>query len=381
MAFNAQELESIADSALDFYFDKGNQHEQSIQNKPLMRMLESKAKKFSGGKGDISIGVKGDYGHPVNRTTGAAVVTPAASVDDVTGFTHNDQVTFYTPANNRRVAYTWKEHHLGITVTHTEMKQDGLSVSDTNGNGSPRRHSQRDLHVITNMFESKLEDLSEQYSRGMNGLYWADGTADTAALAGLQALITDDGTTGTRGGIDSDVTPWWRSRAYTSTMQSAITGTPALAPWGGDEVTVSATNGGALLTVLQHEKRQLRRYGGNPTAFLAGSDFIEGMELEMRANGNYSQTGFTKAQDGSMGQMYFDGVKVEYDPTLDDLGLEKRAYWFDPNDIFLMKMEGEWMRRHSPARPHDYFVMYRSITCTGQMVARRLNSALVIDIA
>jgi hypothetical protein len=81
-----------------------------------------------------------------------------------------------------------------------------------------------------------------------------------------------------------------------------------------------------------------------------------------------------------MGKMTFDGTEVQYDPTLDNLSLSKRCYWFSNKDIFLEKMDQEWKRQHDPARPYNQFVVYRSVTSTGQLVATRLNSALVIDI-
>jgi hypothetical protein len=105
------------------------------------------------------------------------------------------------------------------------------------------------------------------------------------------------------------------------------------------------------------------------------------METEFRANGNYSMTGFTGTQDGSMGQLKFMNTTIEYDPTLDDLGRNKFAYWWDPRHIYLMKQDGEWDHRFTPARPYNQFVMYKSMTHTGQMVAQQINSALVVAIA
>jgi hypothetical protein len=75
------------------------------------------------------------------------------------------------------------------------------------------------------------------------------------------------------------------------------------------------------------------------------------------------------------------GTDFEYDPTLDQLGKSKRCYWWDNRDIYLVAMQDEWRHQHSPARPPDKYVLYRGITSTGQLCARRLNSALVIDIA
>jgi hypothetical protein len=359
MAFTAGELTNIANAALDFYYNKGDTFKQSIQAKPLLRMLEAAAKSFPGGKGNISLAVKGDYG-------------AGGTNDHVVGYTHNDTVNFYTPANIKRVNYPWREHHMGLTLTHTELKIDGISVTDDEGDGSSlSNHSDRDVTVLVNLLQDKLEDFGEQYARSMNALMWGDGTADPKALAGMQSIIVDVPNTGTLGGLARTNT-WWQNRSAT----------PAFGTAGGrGAVTSAATNGGALLQFLQNEYRQLIRYGGRPSKFLAGSAFINAMEIELRANGNYTMTGFTGPQDGSMGSLKFMNTTIEYDPTLDDLGRSKFAYWFDPRHIYLMKQDGEWDHKFTPARPYNQFVMYKSMTHTGQMVAQQVNSALVVAIA
>ncbi|MDG3089230.1 phage major capsid protein [Vibrio hannami] len=185
-------------------------------------------------------------------------------------------------------------------------------------------------------------------------------------------------TLGTCGGVSNVTYPRWRNYAFTAAFNGAASFD---ANFGGNRITASATNGGALLTQLQTLWRQLRRFGGRPDCFMAGSDFIEAMEMEIRANGNYSDTGFTKAQDGSMGEMYFKKVPVVYDPTLDDLGRSKYAYIWDSSDIMLKPLEGDWKRRRTPQRPYNQFVFHQSLLCTGQMVARRRNSSAVLEIA
>jgi hypothetical protein len=359
MAFTAGELTNIANAALDFYYNKGDTFKQSIQAKPLLRMMEAGAKSFPGGKGNISLAVKGDYG-------------AGGTNDHVVGYTHNDTVNFYTPANIKRVNYPWREHHMGLTLTHTELKIDGISVTDDAGDGSSlSNHSDRDVTVLVNLLQDKLEDFGEQYARSMNSLMWGDGTGDAKALAGMQAIIVDVPNTGSLGGLARTNT-WWQNRSAT----------PAYGTAGGRAAITSATTaGGALLQFLQNEYRQLIRYGGRPSKFLAGSAFINAMEIELRANGNYSMTGFTGPQDGSMGSLKFMNCTIEYDPTLDDLGRSKFAYWFDPRHIYLMKQDGEWDHKFTPARPYNQFVMYKSMTHTGQMVAQQVNSALVVAIA
>jgi len=357
MAFTAAEVTSIANASLDFYLNKGKAFDQSIQKKPLLARMEKAKKTFTGGKGDISVGVKGVYG-------------AGGTNDGVTGYTHDDTVSFYTPANIDRANYAWREMHIGMALTHTELKIDGLSVVDTNGENT-RQHSKRDMHVLVGLLENKLEDLGEQYASTMNTLLWGDGTSDAKALAGIRALVTENPTTGTVGGINRATAgnEWWRNRARTTANSTT-------------QITSSTAGGGALLQVIQEEHRQLTRYGGSPNLALCGSDFLGAMETEMRANGNYSDSGFASGgNDFAVTGLNFMGQKFIYDPTLDDLSKSKFSWWLDTKAIFLMSMEGEWKRTHTPARPSNQFVMYRSITCTGQMVARQCNSSMVLEIA
>lgn len=367
MPFTQAELDNIANAALDYYLDKGDTFQQSIQQRPLVAAMESKAKTFPGGKGLISLAVQFAFG--------------AGGVNDtLRGYTQNDTVQFYNPANIRRANYPWREHHIGIEVTYTELKNDGISVDSASGNAS--NHSGRDVTVLVNLWQNKLFDFGERYARGLNELLWGDGTSDAKALAGLRALLVPNPAAGTVGGIDrsQNVNRLWRNRARTAAYAAAVTGDSSLAGSGGGAVTSSASGGGALWQVLQQEQRQLRRYGGAPDMFLAGSDFIGALEIEMRSNGQYAMTGYKGNRDGAMGPVLFDGTVIQYDPTLDDLGLAKRGYWFDSRHIYLMKMANEWRRTHTPARPTDQFVLNRSITSTGQLVGHQFNSSLVIDI-
>ena len=60
MAFTNAELSSMANAALDYHF-KGQPFAQTIQDKPLLALLDGNRKTFPGGKGDITIPVKFDY--------------------------------------------------------------------------------------------------------------------------------------------------------------------------------------------------------------------------------------------------------------------------------------------------------------------------------
>lgn len=353
MAFTAGELTNIANAALDYYFEKGKIFKQAVQEKPLIAKMEGAAKSFPGGKGEISLAVKGVYG-------------AGGTNDSLTGYTHDDTLAFYTPANIDRAAYPWRETHIGMTLTHTELKIDGISVTETMSNSGTRNHSRREMTALANLLEDKTEDLGEQYLRGLNDMFWGDGTADAKGFAGIQSIIVDDPTAvASVGGIAQATNTWWRNRSNISTP-----------------VTSSAANGGAFMQFLQKEIRQLRRYGRGPNLILAGSDAIDALETEMRANGYYSQNGFSGGGDVTVGTLTVGGVgTVMYDPWLDDNSASKRLYMIDTRAIFLMKMEGEWRRSHTPARPSNQFVMHRSITSTGNIVCTQRNTSGVYAIA
>jgi hypothetical protein len=333
--------------------------------------MESKKKTFPGGKGDIVISVKGDYGNTAAPGT----------ADRLVGYQLSDSVSYYEPANLTQARYPWKEHHIGITLTHSELKTDGITVVDSESGEETSEHSGRDDTVLVGLLNDALEDLSESYARSLNLLLWQNGTGDAKALAGMAALITDNPTTGTVAGIDRASKTWWRNRAYTAAMGTAVGGDSTLAAWGGGAIASAATGGGVLITKLQSEYRQLTRYGGKPNTAFAGSDFLGALESELRSNGMYSMQGFSAGKDVAVGQISYMGTDFEYDPTLDQLGKSKRCYWWDNRDIYLVAMQDEWRHQHSPARPPDKYVLYRGVTSTGQLCARRLNSAVVMDIA
>jgi hypothetical protein len=364
MPYTAAELANINNSALDFYLEKGKLTAQNVQEKPMAAAFDSAAGTFSGGKGEVSVGVK----------TGQGGGT-------IAGYQGDDQVTYYNPTPAKRAAYPWKEHFIGIGFTHSELKVDGITVTENDASQSTSPKEGREQHVLAEILEEKYEAFDEDYKVSWDGLIHGDGTTDTKSLAGVQAFILADPSLGSTGGISRTANTWWRNRAATAAANSAGSGFNA--------ISSASTGGGVLLTFLQKERRQLKRYAaGSPLRHkcFAGSDFIAAMEAEIRANGNYSMTGFRDkaTNDGSQGTeegVPFGSWNFVYDPTLDDLSLPKRAYIIDMASIKLMYMRGEKKKRSNPARPHDRFVMYQGVTTTAVMCAKRLRTSGVYDIA
>jgi len=344
MPFTALELANKANAALDFYV-RGPALAQSIQDKPLLKALMANQKTFPGGKENISVPVKGDY-----TTT-------------IEGYNHNDSVSYANPANIKRAAYPWKEIHAGISLTHTELHADGISVVDSTTSKSTTEHSERELTVLTGLLEDKLDDMAEGWARGFNTMLWRDGTQDSKEVPGIRSMITNAPTTGTVGGLDRATFTWWRNRVSLAVTPSASSQT--------------------LSKLMRSEARQLRRYGARDFLLLAGSDFLEALDLEVAEKGSYTLEGFSKKGNTEIGlaEVTQRGLGTyEYDPTLDDLGLDDYCFVIDRKHIKLWVMDGEDKKTHAPARPADQYVMYRAMTWVGGLVGQQFNGCGVYSV-
>lgn len=337
--FTAQEIENVANSVHD-YVKSQKVKAQEYQDRPFYAKMRAKKKTFAGGKDEIKINVKG---------------APSTTIQ---GFSGDDEVSYSNPANTKRATYPWKLIHSGIKMTMHELLQGGISITDSTTGEGVRRHSDEDLHILADLLEEKLEDMMEGTERGMNLMLWRDGTQDSNLVPGVRSFILDDPTSATVvAGIDQSANSWWRNRANVSI----------------NAATASNQN---LVTTLQGEFRQLRRYGGRPDCAFAGSDFIEAFENELRALGNYTLTGWADkgSIDASIADIQFKKVGIMYDPTLDDEGLAKYCYVMDSRTIYPMYIKGEDGKKHRPARPENKYVFYQAETSALGLVCNHRNA-------
>ena len=346
MPFTANELANISNSLLDYHV-RGPAMSQVLQDRPLFKKLMGAQKTFPGGQGLITKAVKGQY------TT------------SVQGFTHDDEVTYANPANTRRMSAKWYEVHAGISLTATELKMAGISLTDSMNFDGTSNHSEQELIQLTNVLNEKIDDMMEGFARSFTEMLWRDGTQDAKAVPGVRSFILDaPAAAGSTFGIDRVANAWWRNRAQL----------------GIDVSTPSNLN---LVTKLQQEFRQLRRFGGKPDLFLCGSDFLDAFEKELRSKGNFTLEGWARGGtiDASVADVSFKGLMLQYDPHLDDLGLSKYGYVFDTKHLFLNVMDGEDRKIHTPARPPEKYVLFRAITWTGALLCDQLNAQGVYSIA
>jgi hypothetical protein len=345
--FTVQEVENIANAAIDFHFKRGTVFKQSIQNKPLLKAFNAAEKTFPGGKGNLTVRVKGTY-----TTT-------------IQGFSGDDTVSYANPANIKTANFPYKMIHAGISFTMDELIKDGISVVDSTTGKNTTEHSEREMTALANLLEDKLDDMDEGTARGFNQMFWKDGTQDATLVPGIRSIVLDSPTSSTVvGGIDQNANTWWQNRA----SLALASGTPANL---------------VVVTKLQNEIRQLRRYGGDPRLALAGSSFLDFFEQELRSKGNYTLEGWAKQGriDASVADVAFKGIDINYDPTLDDLGLNKYCFFLDMKHLFPMVVDGENMKKHAPARPENKYVFYRAVTWVGGLVTNQRNCHGVYSIA
>jgi hypothetical protein len=344
MPFTAQELQNVSNAVLDYHL-RGKVESQVVQDRPFYDDLRKSQKTFPGGKEKITGRVKGVY-------TSAMV-----------GYSHDDEQSYANPANIKQWEAKWYEVGAGISVTLTELKVAGISVVDSMNSEKTTTHSDSELVALTNLLEDKFEDLDEGSKRSLAEMFWRDGSQDAKAIPGVQSIILTAPSTGVTLSIDRAANSWWRNRASL----------------GIDSSTAANQN---LVNTLQFEFRQLRRYATPKHRFYAGSSFMDAFEKELRSKGNYTLEGWAnqKMIDASVADIAFKGVMIQYEPLLDDLGLQKFGYILDLNAIKLYVMEGEDMKPHTPARPPEKYVLYRAVTLTGGLTANRLNTSGVYSI-
>lgn len=360
-AIGSSVASDLAAQLLTFYVKKGPLS-QTTQDKPLLRILTAKAETFPGGKDNISVPVQFKF---MDTTSGFYA---GYSEDDALGVTQDDSKV--------RAAYPWKELAATLLMTWTELKKDGITVLDSN---KTREHKNAEaVRITTSVFKNRLATFGESLARARQKMLWKDGTQDAKAIPGLTSILTDTPATGTCGGLDrSDTTNYfglWQHRARVGGL--------AVSNNTGPRVQASKTDQ-TLTKTLRAEMRQLRRFGGAPDTWLAGSKFIEALEEEVFEKGTYTQVGFANADATKidMGKISLRGVGTcEYDPTLDDLSRSKFSYIFDSSHIKLRPMENEWNKILNPERPYDQAIFLQTVTDTGGMVCDQLNCNGVYEI-
>jgi hypothetical protein len=234
------------------------------------------------------------------------------------GYTGDDQLNYYNPTGTKRAKFPWREHFIGIQVTHTELKIDGINVTEDGADQTTQDMDGREEHVLANLLDEKMDDLGEDYAFSLDRLLHGDGSTDAKAIAGVASIIVDSPSVGSTGSLSRIANPYWRNRAATvANAGPAVRARSPATPLGGALIDVLGGRMAAAFEVPQgHDEVQAVRRLGLHSAY----------RKEMRANGFYTMTGLkgsavTVRRATSSGRE----SRFEWDPTLDDIGLSKRC--------------------------------------------------------
>lgn len=350
MALGLVVAQDLANAILTHY-ERGKALLQTQQDKPLVAFMNENKKEFPAGLLQIAENIQGTV---MSDTPGF-----------LQGYTEDDALNFNQAQNILQAKYPWKEVAASLIITFTELKKNGVTITDGQGESV---HAGRDIDIITDVLENRLMDFDESWDRTVNFMMWQDGTQDAKKMPGLLSLITDTPNVGIIGGLNSATYWWWQQRALV----------------GANKITASGTDQ-TLTRRLRSELRQLRRFNGKPTKALCGSSFIDALELEVQEKGVYTMEGFTQEGKTDMGMaaIRMRGLGTfEYDPTLDDLGYTKRCYILDPmKGPRLRPMSQEDGKVMTPERPYQYMVFLHTKTWTGAMDMRQRNANAVYEVA
>lgn len=320
-------------------YTRGDTLSQTTEDKPMLAWWESNKMTFPGGKDFISDPVQGAY---MSDTT------------TLQGYSQDDQLQFGQAMNAQRTSFPWKEHNYGLIISWTELKQDGITISD---HQKITQHSEKELFVLTDVLKNRMADFMESYTRGKSRLFFLDGSQDPKAMPGLKSILTDTPAVGTTGGLNRATYPWWQHRVNLNLVASAANQ--------------------SLCRFFQTELRQLKKYGGKPSVAFCGSDFLNALELEVYAKGILTQQGFTNKGQTKFGMSDISLLGLgtfTWEPMLDDLGEGKRCYIMDDRRIKVRPMEDEDDKTLTPERPYNYAVFLHNMTWTGAMTATQLNA-------
>ena len=346
MALGYVTATDLANALLPLY-TRGEALSQTMEDKPLLKWFKEKQKNFPGGLNNVTQNVQGAY----MSDNGAFMQ----------GYSSDDQLQFGQAMSVVQSTATWKEHHAGLIITWTELKQDGITISD---NQKVTQHSEKELFVLTDILKNRIGDFNESWARAKNRLYFLDGSQDPKAMSGLKSILTDTPTVGITLGINRATYPWWQHRATLGLVPSAENQT--------------------VCRFFQQELRKLRQFGGKPDKAICGSAFIQGLETEIYAKGILTQEGFTTTKNTTFGMSEIKLLGLgtfTWDPMLDDVGEGKRCYIMDSRRLFVRPMEGEDDKMTTPPRPYNYMVFLKETTWTGTEVATQLNCHGVYSMA
>lgn len=347
MPFTSAEISTAGKVSLDAFL-KNNPVDQVALERVWLRELMKRKKPVPGGKQYITSQVRYQY-----QNNGQ-------------WFYGNEQVTYNNRESVEQAQYEWRSLHDGYAISEDRLAQNGIIMTD----GPGRNATKAEALQLTNLLDEQNEILRLGTEEYMNEQFHLDGTQNTDAPTGLDAMVSLAPSSGTVGGIAASNT-WWQNHAVTGLTTTTTTGT--------------------ILDKMEIAWRACVRNGGRPDYIMAGSDFVDGYRnFMLKTFGTLNHQGGSEISiDGGTKMLAFHGVPIVWNPSFSDLDAsyspstdwEKRCYMLNMKHMNLCPLDGQDMVTRKPPRVYDRYVNYIGMTWRGAIVMNRRNAHAVLAIS
>ncbi|MDN5871680.1 MAG: phage major capsid protein, partial [Nitrococcus sp.] len=242
MAFTSEQIARAGHYSLDVNL-RTTPTDQVGTDRPLLQALLARRQNLVGGLQYIKEQVLKDYGSNYQRYSG------------------DDQHTY-----NRRnllddVQFSWKEAFDGFTLNRTQLRQNGIVISDDGSTRSaPGADEKMRLH---NLLDTNLMALRKGFDQSRDLELHRDGSQGTGNLVGLDGLVKLDPTSGTVGGLDQSTKTYWRNYAKTS---------------------ISTATQGTLIQEIEKGRRASIKHGGQWDFIICGGAFYDAFRKDAKGD-------------------------------------------------------------------------------------------------
>ena len=288
-------------------------------------------------------------------------------------FTGDDQLSYNRKDTVRLAAYYHYESFDGFALNETELADNGIAMTDDKEAVMTDAEKIQLVNKIKEGYATMKDGWQEKFDLEMH----RDGTQSALACPGIDLIVSTTPGSVTVGGIDGSVAAnaYWKNNVNTG---------------------ISTASAGNLLAQMEITWRQCIQFGkmGPPDKIVAGSAFIDAYAADVRAQSGTSfqvispaKGGFTL--DGSRDRLFFKGVEIEWDPSMDTLQSldsptvhwDKRCYFLHSKAMKLRPNRGRWLIKRMPPRVYDRHVHYFGTSADYGLTAKKRNSMAVLSIA
>lgn len=281
----------------------------------------------------------------------------------------DDQVSFNRRDPVRLAKFPWYNHHDGFALNEDELVANGITYTDDANAVVSGAEKFQLVNLLKENYTALKEGVQEQFDIETH----LDGSQNAKAVPGLDALVSTTPTVGTVGGINAANATYWRNSA---------------------DMAISTATAGNLTNHMETMWRACRLYGGlTPNKIFVGQYFLDKYRAEFQATiVRQAQTGgrAMSAADVATEDLYFHGIKLEWDPTFEALDTllgaitypwTKRAYFLNSKTMKLRPISGHWMVNRKPPRMYDRYVHYFGLTSKYRMTINKRNANAVLSVA